>query len=310
MRLWEVFHSMARPTPPPQNAQLGRVQPESAAASQDRWLLIWRGNTIELPREGVMVVGRNPRCDVVIDNTEVSRTHCRIEMTASGVSVEDLRSSNGTYVNGERVRTTHALVSGDRVLLGTEELLLQVTGSGGAAEPRARSLTPELPIESAADGPAVWRRDGPRSDQRVITTQKADAFETLGRLADRMLASGRKDAAAKILSGHMKAVLGGVRAGSSLPEAVIGGSTRYAMKLAAARQEGSWIDYVVDLHLALKRQLPAEVVEQVRSLFLRGVKADGELLSSYKQVLRSSILEGEAMDRGVVDSILALEPPS
>jgi pSer/pThr/pTyr-binding forkhead associated (FHA) protein len=300
---------MARPTPSPHNAPLARVQLESAAAPLRRWHVIWRGNSIELPSEGVLVLGRSPRCDVVIDNTEVSRTHCRLEVTAAGVTVEDLRSSNGTYVNGERVRAAHVLVSGDRLLLGTEEVVVHTIGSSAAVEQRPHVLTPELPIDPASDGPAAWRRERPRSDQLVVTTQKADAFETLGRLADRMLATGRKDAAAKILSGHMKAVLGGVRAGNELPNEVVAGSTKYAMKLAAARQEGSWIDYVIDLHMALRRPLPAEVIEEVRSLVLRGVKMDRDLLSAYKQTLRASILEGAEMDRSLVESILALEPP-
>jgi pSer/pThr/pTyr-binding forkhead associated (FHA) protein len=300
---------MTRPNSPPQNSPLARVQLEPAAAPQRRWHVVWRGNSIELPKEGVLVLGRSPRCDLVIDNTEVSRTHCRLEVTSAGLSVEDLRSSNGTYVNGERVRSAHMLASGDRLLLGTEEVVVHTQGSAVALEQRSHVLTPEFPIDPASDGPAAWRRERPRSDPMVITTQKADAFETLGRLADRMLATGRKDAAAKILSGHMKAVLGGVRAGSTLPEEVVDGSTRYAMKLAAASQEGTWIDYVIDLHSALRRPLPAEVLEQVQSLFSRGVKADRELLSSYKQLLRSSMLEGAGMDRGLVDSILALEPP-
>lgn len=299
---------MARPTPSPHNAPLARVQLESAAAPR-RWHVIWRGNSIELPSEGVLVLGRSPRCDVVIDNTEVSRTHCRLEVTAAGVTVEDLRSSNGTYVNGERVRAAHVLVSGDRLLLGTEEVVVHTIGSSAAVEQRPHVLTPELPIDPASDGPAAWRRERPRSDQLVVTTQKADAFETLGRLADRMLATGRKDAAAKILSGHMKAVLGGVRSGNELPDEVVAGSTKYAMKLAAARQEGSWIDYVIDLYTALRRPLPAEVIEEMRSLIVRGVKMDWDLLSAYKQTLRASILEGAAMDRSLVDSILALEPP-
>jgi hypothetical protein len=298
---------MARPTPPPGNAPLARVQLETA---RTRWQILWRGNTIELPRQGVLIIGRSPRCDVVIDSTQVSRTHCRIECTASGIVVEDLRSSNGLYVNGDRIRGTRMLASGDRLLLGTEELVIQ--GGTGVVETRASAEPPLMaPIEIVTDGPSEWRKqpkpEEPPPTEHVITTQKADAFETLGRLADRMLASGRHDAAAKILSGHMRSVLTGVRDGRQPPPEVLAGSTRYAMKLAAACQEASWLNYVIELHLALKLPVNVDVLAQLQGLVQRGLKIDRELLSNYKRVLRTAILDGAPHDRALVDSILALD---
>jgi hypothetical protein len=270
--------------------------------------MLWRGNTIELPRKGVILIGRSARCDIVIEDSCVSRTHCRLEVAQSGVSVEDLRSSNGLYVNGDRVVGSQPLANGDRLLVGSEELVMYARGmSAPAAEPSAALLTP-VNVESALDGPAAWRRQRTRSDPQIITTQKADAFETLGRLADRMLATGRVDAAAKILSGHMKSVLGGVREGATLPEEVVAGSTRYAMKLAEARQEGSWIDYVLELHLGMRQPLPRDLAGQIQALFDRGVTPDRDLLLMYKQSIRTAVLEGALWDRALVDATLAVEP--
>jgi pSer/pThr/pTyr-binding forkhead associated (FHA) protein len=49
-------------------------------------------------------VGRSPDCDIHIDAPGLSRLHARLVPTADGVIVEDLESTNGTFVNGYRVR--------------------------------------------------------------------------------------------------------------------------------------------------------------------------------------------------------------
>ena len=52
------------------------------------------------PRE---TLGRGPRADFVIDTSLLSRVHCRLEATETELTVEDLKSTNGTFVNGRRV---------------------------------------------------------------------------------------------------------------------------------------------------------------------------------------------------------------
>ena len=66
----------------------------------------------------VKVVGRHRSCDVVITDDTVSGRHCQITESPDGCVIEDLGSSNGTYVNGKRIEST-VLKSGDRVTLGT-----------------------------------------------------------------------------------------------------------------------------------------------------------------------------------------------
>ena len=76
---------------------------------------------IEL-HEGVAVVGRSPECKVQLRDDLASRTHARIFLAQGGVSIEDLSSTNGVYVNGQRLIGPRLLREGDRVLIGTTEL--------------------------------------------------------------------------------------------------------------------------------------------------------------------------------------------
>lgn len=70
-------------------------------------------------------MGRAVRSDFIVDAPLVSRCHCRLAATADGqLHVEDLESTNGTFVNGRRVE--HAvLVPGDLLRLGRAELVVE-----------------------------------------------------------------------------------------------------------------------------------------------------------------------------------------
>jgi hypothetical protein len=67
-----------------------------------------------------VTIGRQDQCEVRVEGTWVSRRHARIAWTGTEYIVEDLDSTNGTFVNGERVVGPHALRSGDRLRLGEQ----------------------------------------------------------------------------------------------------------------------------------------------------------------------------------------------
>jgi len=291
----------------PQGSPLARVRLESVASR--RWKLLCQGTTIDLPPAGVVILGRSPRCDVVIDHTSVSRTHCRIEITSGGAVVEDLRSSNGLYVNGEREKDRRPLTSGDRLLLGTQEVIVFTAGNTTmeAGVPDQAPPTIDPPEEIPEENPSVWRKGAALSERSAITTQKADAFETLGRLADRMLAAGRSEAAARILSGHMRAALAGARSGRPIPEEVVEGSLRYALKLASARDDGSWLDFVLEFCIARRSPPSSNHLVHLQSLLARGLRCDPKLLAECKHVVKCALLDGTFTDRALVEALLAVE---
>jgi len=68
-------------------------------------------------------IGRAPNADFIVDATLVSRLHCRLSAGATELQVEDLESTNGTFVNGERVERA-ALKIGDRLGVGEVEFLI------------------------------------------------------------------------------------------------------------------------------------------------------------------------------------------
>jgi len=71
-----------------------------------------------LPVEGELVIGRGPELDLVLVEDMVSREHARVTVSSARVLVQDLGSTNGTFVNGDKV-TQADLSEGDRILIGT-----------------------------------------------------------------------------------------------------------------------------------------------------------------------------------------------
>ncbi len=73
------------------------------------------------------VIGRHHECDISIPSEEISRRHAQVKPTTDGILVEDLGSSNGTFINGQRVQTG-LLKNGDELRLDAIRFMLVVPG--------------------------------------------------------------------------------------------------------------------------------------------------------------------------------------
>jgi DNA-binding winged helix-turn-helix (wHTH) protein len=73
---------------------------------------------------GIYVLGRAPEVEIQLDACCVSRRHARIVVDATGASIEDLGSKNGTFLNRARVGGVRALSDGDKIDLGSERVIV------------------------------------------------------------------------------------------------------------------------------------------------------------------------------------------
>ncbi|NOX59355.1 MAG: FHA domain-containing protein [Planctomycetes bacterium] len=107
-------------------------------------------------------VGRKNDCDIRIPVTEVSRRHAEFTIDGNKISVKDLGSSNGTFVNNKRVKTS-SLAAGDHVVIGPVVFTLQINGEPSDLRPvktklkrhEAASAVPEKQGASSAVDAAI-----------------------------------------------------------------------------------------------------------------------------------------------------------
>ena len=74
---------------------------------------------VQLSEGGEHVIGRSPDCQFPVSNADASRRHTAVLFRGSGYVVRDLGSTNGTFVNGERVAGDRWLRSGDKIEIGS-----------------------------------------------------------------------------------------------------------------------------------------------------------------------------------------------
>jgi hypothetical protein len=90
--------------------------------------LLWMKQSLPLT-DGEHIAGRDVECSLVIDGTTVSRRHARITVAHGAATIEDLDSTNGTYVNGTRISAPRRLTPGDEFALGSEVLRVRPRSS-------------------------------------------------------------------------------------------------------------------------------------------------------------------------------------
>ncbi len=106
-----------------------------AAATVTRCWLVWGDRTFGL-KEGANLVGRDPDSSVWLNSSSVSRRHARITVDSTGrrLTLEDLDSSNGTFLGRTLVKKPVELPAGAVITFGSVETTLQLWDSGKGAE--------------------------------------------------------------------------------------------------------------------------------------------------------------------------------
>ena len=82
---------------------------------------------------GANIIGRDPRSDVWVEASGVSRRHARVVVGVDTTAIDDLESSNGTFVAGERISGARVLADGDVIELGAATLTFRAWSDERAA---------------------------------------------------------------------------------------------------------------------------------------------------------------------------------
>lgn len=134
------------------------------------------GPPIELVKD-LTLVGRNEDCDVRLDHRGVSKLHCMLVKTDGLVLVRDLGSTNGTRVNGQRVRRA-ALLPNDHLAIATFRYQVRLGEEAEVPVAEAVDAPPQEPISLASDSDdhaPIPDRPGPPIKRNALPDVYPDA---------------------------------------------------------------------------------------------------------------------------------------
>lgn len=277
--------------------------------------------------DGQFVVGRSAGCQLSLDDPLVSRRHAMLVVSNEVVTVEDLDSRNGVLVNGERISGKTEVQPGDKILIGSQELLLlrsrdnalretvnlpgkltmpKLAAVADAGQPAPPTPAPE-PMETPPPPSPSREEHTGEAEGDSSTVRRITAFKLLGGVAEKALAMGRADEAERLLAGPLGDVVEAIREGRAVSAWLVDVAARLAAKLATATTKGAWADYVIEIYQAQGRPCAAPVVDELNSAFRKVNAIDVGRLRAYLAVLREKQASFGPAERFLLQRIEGLE---
>ncbi|MGC4086881.1 MAG: FHA domain-containing protein [Polyangiaceae bacterium] len=271
--------------PPP-----ARDQIQKAINFEVRRFWLEHGNTKIGLEPRTWLLGRSPSCDLVVGDGRASRRHARLLVRANSVTLEDLNSSNGVFVNGRRIIKSVILDDRDEFQIAGATFVLK-----SEAMP-CRNPSSPTPATSPGGSTLAELASQLSIDEAEAITMEAHPLDFLGTLAEKSLALSHADEAERMLSGALEELLKRARAGraAELPSRVLSKAAHYAVMLADATERGSWIDYAIALYDAADRPLPGTVVDQLYVTVRKVPSFDRSAFTRYVERMRDAPNSGPA----------------
>ncbi len=264
---------------------------------------------------GRFLIGRSTECQLSLDDPLVSRKHAMLVVADSVVEVRDLGSRNGVVVNGQRIERPTRLKDSDKILIGSQEIVvLSRTGSvrPSPAPPRLSTETmTSLPnVHADNTSPKMILENVPPPENAgsdSTATSNKDAFKLLGGVAEKSLALGRAEEAERLLNNLLERVLHAARTGSEFDASLLDEAGRYGAKLAAATGKASWANYVIQLHTFARRPCAAATIDELHAALRKVRTIDVTALRAYIALLREQASNYGPAERFLVQRIEGLE---
>jgi hypothetical protein len=251
--------------------------------------LRYLAHDLEVPA-GQFVIGRSPDCQLSLDDPLVSRRHALLTVQPDSVTLEDLGSRNGVFVNGIKLAGVQTLAMGDKITIGTQEMWIE-GGSEMLIELDAIPYPPEIPkparvptqlrhaleeidVSETTDKISfdVALRAGSSFAHPAHPDKRVHALNLIGNVADKALALGRVEEAERLLVRSLADISAKVMdTGQVEPELALHAG-QYALRLANATGKAAWVDYVFEIYVACRQLLPAAIVDELYKV-IRKVKA-------------------------------------
>jgi hypothetical protein len=249
-------------------------------------------------------IGRGPECQVTVEDPLISRRHARIRVTSEGATVEDLGSRNGVRINGRLIRGASPIRSGDRLRLGTQEMVFiqadepeKATRTTGylALCPSCSKPYPEQ--AQACPHCGASSRDDETLSGVALEPRQTFTFQLLGQVIERALQGGRPAEAEKVMRRAAQELDERIERGDRVSPTHLGTMADYALALAELEGRDEWVRWMFRLY---QRQdvLPAVAVVERLEGMRRGLSQ--EAAADYTQWVHERATKQPAGDPSVL----------
>jgi hypothetical protein len=237
-----------------------------------------------------VLLGRSPECQVTLEDPLVSRRHARVVIEDDTAVIHDLGSRNGVRVNGRRIQEPTRLKDGDRLRLGTQELVFfamrrneRLARTTGFMRTCRACGTP-FP-EQAWSCPHCGHQS---TDDETVTGVKVEVprrwtFQLLTEVGDRAIEIGNYDQAERILRRAAKEIAEREGAGESIDATQVHLLGAFALRVAQVGSKPSWVSWTLDLHRTHGFFPAHDVVEALVELSWEGMEIERRALLAFTQ---------------------------
>jgi len=219
-----------------------------------------------------VVLGRGTDCHITLEDPLVSRRHARILLRDGMAQVEDLGSRNGIRVNGRRVKQPWDLANGDRIRIGTQELIFSISARG---EQRATRSTGCMRLCGACSTPfpEVSPRCphcGEEADEPTLTGEievpgHNFGFDLLAQILDRAIETGRAKEAERILRRGRAEIDERLSAGTQLDEAQLDRVAGVAVRISSLANNAEWAAWALGLQQQHRLLPSAATIDRIEA---------------------------------------------
>jgi hypothetical protein len=262
---------------------------------------------------GDTVIGRSAACHVTIEDPLISRSHARIRLRGERATVEDLASRNGTLVNGTRIEGEHELKDGDRIRVGTLELVFCVAvDASREAAPTRRDTARMARCPDCGNTYAAELDQCPACGHQAVASEETItgvtnsseiwSLELAAAVLERARSLGRWDDVLRMLHRGRPTVERLVASGERVDRGQLDIIAECAASYAVERSSAEWASWVLTIHATLSLVPTARVTEQLERV---ARQAPGALAAAARRLTTNVQASGGPGrdDRGVLARI-------
>jgi predicted component of type VI protein secretion system len=125
--------------------------------SDPQYFLKKKGSGSETEIQGVLTAGRGADSGLRLTQGNPSRNHARLSVTEGALYVEDLTSTNGTFINGQKIEKRTRLAPGDKLRFDLEEFVVRVVLPPAELESDEAALPAAHSPADGSDPPSGWQ---------------------------------------------------------------------------------------------------------------------------------------------------------